>query len=334
MDRTDIINRQMNPFDVIENRVKGKEGNVPNVFSSSRILVIIPAFNEERFIGSVILRTFKFADIVLVVDDGSTDATSEVAESAGAIVVKHPHNSGKGVALNTGFTKARELDPNVVITIDADGQHIPEEISLVVQPVLDGLADIVIGSRYIERKSQVPRHRIAGHWIFNRITSLASGVSASDSQSGYRAFSLKAVKAISFHSNGFSVESEMQFIARENELRLVEVPITIRYQDPPKRSVIAHGLSVLNGILHLVGQYRPLLFFGVTGLFLMGIGFAWGWWVMSIYSTKHQLATGYALISVLLSIIGLVLMSTGLILHSVRGLLIDMLRTSGYSTKR
>jgi len=288
-------------------------------------VVIIPAYNEERFIGSVVLKIFKFADIVLVVDDGSSDATSEVAQAAGAMVVKQDHNTGKGSALNRGFLIARGLKPDIVVTIDADGQHIPEEISLVIEPVMQGLADIVVGSRYIEKKSLVPRHRIAGHWIFNRITSLASGVRVSDSQSGYRAFSPKALRSLSFQSEGFSVESEMQFIARQYGLRLVEVPITIRYEDPPKRSVIAHGLGVLNGILHLVGQYRPLLFFGIPGLSLIGFGFFWGVLVVNIYTRTLQLATGYALISVMLSIIGLVMLSTGFILHTIRGLLLRIL---------
>lgn len=302
----------------------------PRVANSSAhpvVTAVIPAYNEERFIGSVVLKARKCAHTVIVIDDGSSDATAQVATDAGAIVLSHAVNQGKGAALNTAFRLLRDQRPNVVVMLDGDGQHLPEELDRLIEPVLAGEADVVIGSRYLENNSRVPGHRIVGHWMFNWITRLASGVSASDSQSGYRAFSLKAVETICFHSNGFSVESEMQFIVRENGLQLVEIPITIRYEDPPKRSVVAHGLAVLNGILHLVGQYRPLLFFGVLGAALMLAGFAWGVWVVDIYVRTHQLAIGYALISTLLSIVGLMMLSTGLILHSVRGLMIGLLES-------
>jgi glycosyltransferase involved in cell wall biosynthesis len=261
---------------------------------------------------------------VVVVDDGSSDNTPDIAQAAGAIVVRHERNLGKGAALNTGFRKARQLGADVVVTLDGDGQHRPEELAQVVIPVLSGEADIVIGSRYLESECDVPRHRAWGHRVFNLITRLASGTPASDSQSGYRAFSSKAVEAISFQSTGFSVESEMQFIAREFQLKLVEVPITARYTDRPKRPVVAHGTMVLNGILHLVGQYRPLLFFGLPGAILLLVGISWGLWVVEIFRRTRTLAAGYAMLSVLMTIVGMLSLSTGIILHSVRGLIQDL----------
>ena len=110
--------------------------------STGRVVVVIPAYNEERFIGSVVIQTKSYADTVIVVDDGSSDNTAVVATSAGALVVKHETNQGKGVALNTGFAYARSLGADVVVTIDADGQHDSAEIHAVVDPVLDGDADI------------------------------------------------------------------------------------------------------------------------------------------------------------------------------------------------
>ncbi len=293
---------------------------------SNGIVVVIPAYNEERFIGSVCLKTRQQAGTVIVVDDGSSDSTAEVAAASGAVVVRHEQNRGKGAALNTGFQLALHYAPAVVVTLDADGQHLPEQISEIVKPVLEGQADIVIGSRYIQSTSEVPRHRIWGHRAFNLLTRLASGEPASDSQSGYRAFSPTAVEKIDFHSNGFSVESEMQFIARQYQLRLLEVPITIRYTDKPKRPVMAQGLSVLNGILYLMGQYRPLLFFGVPGAVLLTGGILFGAWVVDIYARIQTLAVGYAMISVLLTVIGMLMLSTGVTLHSIRGLLMDALK--------
>ena len=289
-----------------------------------KIVIIIPAFNEERFIGSVIMKAKRYAATIIVVDDGSTDSTAEISADCGAVVVRKERNQGKGAALNEGFQKASLFSPDVVVTIDADGQHLPEEIDRVVEPILSGEADIVIGSRYLDRNSMVPPHRIWGHRFFNFMTSVSSGINSTDSQSGYRAFSPAAVEKLNFHSTGFSVESEMQFIAKEFGLRLLEVPITIRYTDKPKRPVIHQGLIVLNGILRLMGQYRPLLFLGLPGAVMLVAGVLFGIWVVDIYSRVHELAVGYAMISVLLSIIGMLLISTGVILHSVRGLILDL----------
>lgn len=293
---------------------------------TGRCVVVIPAYNEERFIGSVVLEARRYADVVLVVDDGSIDNTAGVAAEAGATVIRQVPNEGKGAALSTGFRRAVEFDPTVVITIDADGQHMACEIEQVAAPVLRGEADIVIGSRYLDDNSDVPRHRIMGHRVFNFMTNQASGVrNVTDSQSGFRAFSPRALRAISFRSHGFSVESEMQFIASENDLKLVEAPITIYYHDKPKRPVIAHGLMVLNGLLQLMGQYRPLLFFGLPGLVILGLAGLWTLWIVHIFQTSGELAVGYALIAVLLFMFGSTVMSTGIILHSVRALLLDYL---------
>jgi glycosyltransferase involved in cell wall biosynthesis len=321
-----------------------------------RVVALIPAFNEDRFIGSVILKTFDYVDQVVVVDDGSLDKTVGVAEAAGAMVIQHGINLGKGHALNTGLAKVKEMDPDAVVVLDADGQHDPSEIPGLVLKVLgcdssesanqkylghsssheedhensliDSFprADIVIGSRYLENVSEVPKHRILGHWVFNKLTRFASGVNATDSQSGFRAFSPRALEVLSFSSGGFSVESEMQMLAHEHGLLVVDTPITVVYREKPKRNVFHHGMQVLTGVLRLIGQYRPLLFFGVPGVILLLLGLSWGGYVVEIFRRLQVLAVGYTMLSLLLSISGLVILSTGIILHSVRGLLVDILR--------
>lgn len=317
------------------------------------VVVVIPAYNEDRLIGSVVLKARKFATEVIVVDDGSSDKTANVAQSAGALVVLHDLNTGKGEALNTGLRAARKLEPDAVVVLDADGQHNPAEIPIVAAPVLEcrqcprscpwalekdsssaaehssddfERADIVIGSRYLENRSQVPKHRIWGHWLFNWITQVSSGANSTDSQSGFRAFSPRALRVLSFSSRGFSVESEIQMLVNEHSLKLVDVPVDIGYYEKPKRNVLYHGLQVLNGIFHLIGQYRPLLFFGLPGVVMMAGGFGMGAWVVDIFSRVGELAVGYAMISVMASILGMVSFSTGIILHSVRALLIDELK--------
>jgi glycosyltransferase involved in cell wall biosynthesis len=295
-------------------------------------VVLIPAYNEERFIGSVVLQARQHAETVVVVDDGSSDNTARIARDAGARLVEHETNQGKATALNSGFFYIRllekELPDNVlaVVIMDGDSQHQSSDIPVVTAPIFAGEADIVIGSRFMGVKSRIPHWRIFGQHALTTITNLSSGNRVTDSQSGFRAFSRKALAVLDFGSDGFSVESEMQFLAQEHGLRLKEVPIRATYLEPSKRSPLAQALSVINGIINLAGQYRPLLFFGGSGFVLLITGIAWGVDVVSRFYRFGQLAVGYAMIRLLLSTIGMILISTGVILHSVRALLLGMLR--------
>ncbi len=289
--------------------------------SKPRVVVVIPAYNEERFIGSVVLKARQYVETVIVVDDGSSDATREIAAAAGAVVVAHDQNSGKGRALNTGFSKAREYDPEVVVTLDGDWQHMPEQIDQIAAPILNGDADIVVGSRYLSSESVVPAARVLGHWGFNALTNILSGVTLTDSQSGYRAFSPRAVAELSFTSRSFSVESEMQFLAHTHEYKVVEVPIVIRYDDKPKRSVLKHGFTVLDGLLVLVVQHRPLFFFSVPGVISLVVGAIFGVAVIYSYSLSQNLAVGSMLMFVLFMLMGLFFIFTGIILWALRALI-------------
>lgn len=297
------------------------------VARENRIIVVIPAYNEERFIGSVVLKSRRYVDTVIVVDDGSQDATAEIARAAGAVVVSHEQNAGKGVALNTGFAQARELAPDVVVTIDGDWQHMPEQIQQVAAPVLQGDADIVVGSRYLERNSAVPLTRVVGHWGFTTMTNILSGISLTDSQSGYRAFSARALQVLNFSSRSFSVESEMQFLANHEKLQVLEVPITIRYEDRPKRNVVKHGFNVLDGILNLVVIHRPLFFFGLIGGFFLLISLVATARFIQIFRVYEQIAVGTALIVVTFLILAVFSVFTGIILWAMR-IVLENIRTS------
>lgn len=290
-----------------------------------RLVAVIPAYNEERFIGSVVLRTRELVDSVVVVDDGSRDATAEIAEAAGATVVRHKENLGKGAALNTGFQTAGEMEPGAVVLLDGDGQHRTEEISRVLSPILSGEADVVVGSRYLKRCGAVPFHRVLGHRVFTFLTNLASGTRITDSQSGFRAFSSDAVNVLTICSTGFAVESEQQFQARDLGLRVVEVPISACYEDKPKRPVVAQGLSVLKGLARLAGRYRPLSFFGGLGALVLLTGFALGMRPVRSGDRQRVLTLAYALIVVLLLEVGSQALFTGVILHAVRGFLVEFL---------
>lgn len=154
------------------------------------ITAIIPALNEEISIGTVVLKTKKYADHVIVVDDGSTDDTAEVARIAGAYVIKHSKNRGKGWALETGFDEARKNGTKIIVTIDADGQHDPSEIPKVIGPIISREADMVIGSRYLNGNS-IPIYRRIGQRILDRTTNINSGINITDTQSGFRAFAVE-----------------------------------------------------------------------------------------------------------------------------------------------
>lgn len=285
-----------------------------------KVSVIIPAYNEARFIGSVVLGLKRRPVAILVVDDGSSDDTAEIAQAAGADVLQLANNQGKGAALNAGLEVVRKAAPDAVVIIDADGQHLPEELDCVLRPILEDQADITIGSRYLKNTSNTPPNRRFGHKVMNFFTSLFSGVKVTDSQSGYRAFSPRAYGLLNFNARDFSVESEMQFLASEHNLKVVDVPVTIQYLDKEKRSPWKQGATVLYGILRLTGQYRPLLYFSMPGLVSLLAGLIWGLIVINRYRIFGQLAIGYAMIGVLLSLVGLTLFSTGITLHSIRAL--------------
>ena len=288
------------------------------------VIALIPAFNEERFIGSLVLATRPYVDLVVVVDDGSADQTSQIAQAAGAVVLRHQVNQGKAAAANTGFNYLRPLKPAAVVMLDGDGQHSADDIPGVLAPVLEDGADIVVGSRFLSVKSEIPAYRKVGQHSLTLLTNLASGVRVSDSQSGYRAFSRRAVEALTFGQGGFSLESEMQFLATEHALELVEVPIRVLYAEPAKRNPISHGMQVVNAVMQLVGQTRPLFYFGLPGALILVAGILLGLYVVQIYVRSHQLAQGYAMITVMLSVIGLLLLFSAIILHSMRGMVVDL----------
>jgi len=282
------------------------------------VLVAIPAFNEERFIGSVVLQCRALGFPVLVIDDGSTDATGEIAAMAGASVRQLEVNEGKAAALNIAFHSAQEQGAQALVVIDGDGQHDCAEIPRLLALIRDEQADIVIGSRFLaESGGSIPPVRRWGQRFITSVINLSSRTRVTDSQSGFRAFSARAVAAMLLHSTGFGAEVEMQFQARRHGLRVAEAPIRAMYEDRAKRNVFGHGFHVLNRLLALVEQHRPLLFFGMPGLLLVIAGVVFGALVTNTYQRTHELAIGYGLVTVLCALAGLLSLFASLILHSM-----------------
>ncbi|MCD4685183.1 MAG: glycosyltransferase family 2 protein [Anaerolineae bacterium] len=289
---------------------------------TSPTIAVIAAYNEDRFIGSVVLKTRPYVDQVLVIDDGSTDDTTRVAAAAGATVIQHEQNQGKAEAINTGLRRARALNAGIVVLLDADGQHNPTEIPDLITPIQADEADLVVGSRFLGVRSQIPRWRILGQHALTVATNVASGVTLTDSQSGFRALSNRALNALQFRpEGGFFIESEMQFQVREHQLSVKEVPVQMTYDEPSKRNPFAHGMQVVNGIIALVSQHRPLFFFGVPGSIMILLGLLLGIVVVQRYEMYQNLAVGYALISIGLFIVGVQTVFTGIVLHTIRAFL-------------
>lgn len=259
---------------------------------SSEIAVIIPAYNEELTIGSVVLRAKMFSDNVIVVDDGSADRTSETASMAGATVVRMGANGGKAAAVMRGFEELEKIDYTVAVMMDADGQHYPEDLPGVIAPILTDEADLVIGSRFLSGHARVPAYRRLGQKVLDRFTNLGAGKTISDTQSGFRAMGRKGVQNMDFRSSGYSIESAMimHFVSRG--LRITEVPINVSYDVPNKhkKNPLTMGIGLINSLVVEVGQRRPLLFFGVPGTIIGATGlvlaisvvagsipFGWSW---------------------------------------------------------
>ena len=197
------------------------------------IVAVIPAFNEEIAIGSVIARAKQHVDEVLVIDDGSVDNTSQVAQLMGATVIRHEQNAGKGAALRTAFKWGIQKQVRIMVTLDADGQHSPDEIPQIIEPILWKRADIVNGARFLEGHSvDVPKYRRVGQEVLTFATNMTSNVKLNDSQSGFRAFSKTTFESFKFNNSGMGVESEMIADATAAGFTIEEVPITCNPCNP------------------------------------------------------------------------------------------------------
>jgi glycosyltransferase involved in cell wall biosynthesis len=212
-----------------------------------KTIAIIPAYNEETTIAEVLERTRPFVTEIIVVNDGSSDRTKEIAQIAGVIVISHAINRGLGAAIGTGFAAALKRSADVVITLDADGQHDPAEIPKFINAAREG-ADVVIGSRMIEGAKGMPWYRKVAQFIGNFATFILFGAWVSDSQSGFRGFTRKALEQIKVKTNRMEISSELIAETHRHKLHLVEVPIKAIYTDYS----LSKGQSFFVGIKTLI----------------------------------------------------------------------------------
>jgi len=218
------------------------------------IIAGIPAYNEEKTIAEVVLKAGVHVGKVLVCDDGSKDMTQIVARKTGADVLEHEKNMGYGATMQTLFRKARELGADVLVTFDGDGQHDPDEIPALVKPVLEGKADIVIGSRFMKgARINVPLHRRMGILVITLLTKIFSRYPISDAQSGFRAYSRKALEELKLIELGWGSSVEVFFRAHDIGLRIIEVPVDCDYKNYPKaskRDPLRQGVTIVASIFN------------------------------------------------------------------------------------
>jgi glycosyltransferase involved in cell wall biosynthesis len=283
-----------------------------------KVIIGIPAYNEEKNIGPIVAKLMKKYDQVIVCDDGSSDMTATIASSLGAHVIKHEKNMGYGSAIKTIFNEARKIDGDVLVTFDADGQHQILEIDSVLKPIFENMADIVIGSRFLAKTGDIPKYRKIGIKTITGLTNVMTGSKITDSQSGFRAYAKKVLKELSPTESGMGISTEILIKASKKEMRIVEVPITISYEgDTHSQEPISHGTSVIMSTIKHVAMERPLLYYGVTGLCFLAIGLIFGAWTLQIYSEERVVMTNIALIGIGGVILGAVLLISGTILYSM-----------------
>lgn len=283
------------------------------------IVVGIPAYNEEKNIAAIIAKLYKITKNVIVCNDGSSDMTGIIAEKMGAIVVNHNKNLGYGAGIRSLFLKAKELNFDVLVTFDADGQHRVEDINAILAPIIKNECDIVIGSRFLNKDNKnIPTYRKAGIKTITSFANTATDIKVTDSQSGFRAYNKKVLEDIIPSEYGMSVSTEILIKSSKKGFRVKEVPITVLYEgDTSTHHPLSHGISVILGTMKFISIEHPLKFYGIPGITFLGIGLFFIIWTIQVFTETRQVITNIALIGLGSTIVGTMLVMTSIMLYSL-----------------
>jgi glycosyltransferase involved in cell wall biosynthesis len=288
------------------------------------IMAIIPAYNESQNIAEIVSETAKYVSSIIVVDDGSQDNTSELAASTNAKVIRNRLNAGKGAALKRGLIECLKYNPDIVVTLDADGQHNPADIPKLLEPIINEEADMVIGSRYGKSivNLEVPRYRKFGLSFIDFMNKSLVRSPVKDTQSGFRVYAKDVLSMMAhYSSSGFGAETEQLATAELYGLRIVEIPVTVKYEGvgrTSKQHALLHGTHIISTIFNIAVEKRPLFFFGIPGVILMIASVLVALLVARYYALESYFSVPLTLIVLGCVLLGFMLILISLILYELK----------------
>ena len=283
-----------------------------------KITIGIPAYNEEKSIALIITKLKKITDSIIVCDDGSSDMTAEISKNLGVTVISHKKNMGYGVAINSIFQKSKELNVDLLVTFDADGQHRVEDVQKVIEPIKNNVADLVIGSRFLDKKSDVPNYRKIGIKVITKVTNASMRKKLTDSQSGFRAYNGQVLSQISPSDMGMGISTEILIKSSSKGLRIMEVPITILYSgNTSTHNPVSHGTSVLFSTIKFTSIEHPLKFYGIPSVIFLIIGVIFTTLAVQYYIDVGRLNSNLTLIGGGAVLIGIIFFICAVLLYSL-----------------
>ena len=281
------------------------------------LVICIPAYNEEKNIAKLIIDLKKYSDKIIVIDDGSTDYTPKIVSELGVELLQHKVNLGKGAALKTGFARALTYSPDVVVTIDGDGQHEPSFIPKLIEPIIQGKADVVLGAR--SNSTKMPKYRKMGLNVINFLNRKAINLKIKDAQSGFRAYSGKSINAIA-HENflDYAAEFEQLESLSHKGFQIAEIPVVINYEGLSKTSnknFISHGGELILASLFMIISRRPIMYLALPGtIFLVG-GLFYAFYTLFLFNADRYFSIPMGVLSGVLTILGSLLVLSSMFIY-------------------
>lgn len=279
----------------------------------------IPAYNEEKNIASIILKLKEIIDTIIVCDDGSSDETGAIARALGARVITHEKNLGYGAAIKSIFVEAKKLQPDILVTFDADGQHRVEDIEKIMRPIKNNKVDIVIGSRFLDKSvKEIPNYRKLGIKVITKVTNSSIKEKITDSQSGFRAYNKKILEELTLSEQGMGISTEILIKANSKGFSIAEVPIKILYnENSSTHNPVSHGAGVLISTIKFTSIEHPLKFYGIPAVIFFIIGSSFTYLAIQYYAEVGRLNTNLTIVSAGTMIISTVLIITAILLYSL-----------------
>jgi len=284
-----------------------------------KVTIGIPAFNEEKNIAKIIVKLKKIYDEIIVCNDGSTDLTGEIAENLGVIVINHKQNLGYGAGINSIIKKSKEIDTDILVTFDADGQHKVEDVKKVIEPIKNGDADLVIGSRFLSKtKEKIPGYRKIGINIITKVTNAGLKKKITDSQSGFRAYSKDLISKLDISDMGMGISTEILIKTNSLGFRIAEIPITILYEGKTStQNPISHGTSVLFSTIKYTSIEHPLKFYGIPSLIFFVIGLSFTFLSIDYYMEVGRINPNVTIVAAGTTAIAVILLVASVLFYSL-----------------